>query len=453
MPYTSYSPSTNEFTPREATSNMKRRGFLQGGLAAAIAASIGAGASRKPRILLRSSWQVVNIGDVAHTPGILALIERYIPDAEVTLWASTDLTPEVAVIEHRRFPHLKIVKGKIGPDGKSTNRELGEAVESADFLLHGSGASLVAEQDVVAFARHTGKPYGVYGITLPTQSSTATKPTPESVLARTIEVLSAAKFVYFRDSVSLGLAKERGCTCPIMEFGPDGAFGCDLRDDEKADRFLATSGLESGQFLCCIPRLRYTPYWKIKNGVPLDEQKHARNEAMKEQDLAPLRKAIEEVVKETDLKVLLCPEDASQMEVNREMLYDKLPEDVRRRVVWRKEFWLPDEALSTYVRSAGLFGAEMHSPILCVAHGIPAIVCRWAEQTSKGYMWRDIGLGEWLFDLDRAEDRERVPAAVMAIAKDPQAAKAKAEQARRLVNERQQATMAVLTKTLDDLPS
>src|SRR6185436_12147821 len=122
-----------------------------------------------------------------------------------------------------------------------------EAISPADFLLHGSGASLVAEQDVHAFARHTGKPYGIYGITLPTQSSTATKPTPKDVWSRTIQVLNAAKFVYFRDSVSLDLAKHRGCVCPVMEFGPDGAFGCDLRDDDRATRFLADHGLEEGQ--------------------------------------------------------------------------------------------------------------------------------------------------------------------------------------------------------------
>src|SRR6476646_9008068 len=215
---------------------MIRRHFLQTTIAAAVARIVSAAGGAPPRILLRSSWQVVNIGDIAHTPGVLALIERYVPDAEVRLWASADLSPEVIAMEHRRFPNLKIVKGKIGADGKASNAELGEAIAWADFLLHGSGASLVAEQDVTAFVKQTGKPYGVYGITLPTQSSSATKPTPENVLARTIGVLSAAKFVYFRDSVSLELAKQRGCTCPVMEFGPDGAFGCDLRDDEKAAR-------------------------------------------------------------------------------------------------------------------------------------------------------------------------------------------------------------------------
>jgi hypothetical protein len=28
----------------------------------------------------------VNIGDIAHTPGMLALLERHLPEAEITLW-------------------------------------------------------------------------------------------------------------------------------------------------------------------------------------------------------------------------------------------------------------------------------------------------------------------------------------------------------------------------------
>ncbi|MEX0819126.1 MAG: hypothetical protein WD070_06025 [Pirellulaceae bacterium] len=31
---------------------------------------------------------------------------------------------------------------------------------------------------------------------------------------------------------------------------------------------------------------------------------------------------------------------------------------------WRPDYWLTGKAISTYVRSAGLFGNEMHSPIM-----------------------------------------------------------------------------------------
>ena len=75
----------------------------------------------------------------------------------------------------------------------------------------------------------------------------------------------------------------------------------------------------------------------------------------------------------------------TQMAVGKKLFLDRLPADVNQRVVWRENFWLSDEALSTYVRSAGLFGSEMHSPIMALGNGIPAIVCRFKEQTSKGF--------------------------------------------------------------------
>ncbi len=417
---------------------MDRRAFLQAVLAAALISSLRAADQRGPRILLRSSWQVANIGDIAHTPGVLALLETYIPEAETRLWASADLSQEVAVMLRRRFPNLRIVKGSLGPDGRGANPELAEAVKWCDFLLHGSGPMLVAYRDVADFVQHTKKPFGVYAITYGGLGSAQRS------------LLSQARFVFFRDSVSLGRAKAEGVRCPVMAFAPDGAFACDLRDDEAAETFLRAHGLVEGRFLCCIPRLRYTPYWEIRGKAMTaeDKRKHARNEATKEHDHAPLREAIRAVVREAGLKVLLCPEDESQMAVGKEMLLDKLPPEVRQGVVWRKDFWLPDEALSTYVRSAGLFGNEMHSPILCIGQGVPAIVCRFAEQTSKGYMWRDIGLGNWLFDLDHEEDIKRLVPAVLAIAQDPAAARAKAAAARDVVTRFQRETMTRVRQSL-----
>jgi hypothetical protein len=413
---------------------MTRRHFIHSTLLAAITSSAAA-QKRAPRVLLRSSWQTVNIGDIAHTPGVLAILEKHLPDAELWLWPS-HVGNGVEEMLRARFPKLRIVKDAAA---------LREAFASCDFLLHGSGPSLVAEKDVVRWRKDTGKPFGVFGITFSATDSTATRPAADSAIAATLAVLSDAQFVFFRDSVSLALAKSKGCSCPILEFGPDGAFAADLRDDAKADAFLKAHGLETGRFLCCIPRLRYTPYWTIPSKkTARDETKHARNEAMKEHDCKPLRDAIIAVVQNTDLKILLCPEDETQMAVNKEMLLDKLPADARARCVWREHYWLTDEALSTYRRSAGLFGHEMHSPIMCIGNGIPAIVCRWAEQTSKGIMWRDIGLGDWLFDFDKEEERAALPAAVLAMAKDPAAAKAKAAKAREFVESRQREMTRVL---------
>ena len=417
---------------------MDRRRFVQTTLVSALAKTLrAADAGRPPRILLRSSWQVVNIGDIAHTPGVLALLEKHLPEAEVRLWASADLSAEVAAMQHRRFPHLRIVQGSLGADGKASSAELGDAVGWCDFLLHGSGPSLVAAGDVAAFVKHAGKPFGVYGITHGSFLSGDDR-----------DLLGRARFVFFRDSVSLARAKADGVQCPVMEFGPDGAFACDLRNDAAAEAFLRRNRLATGEFLCCIPRLRYTPYWLIHPGRARDEKRAARNDEMAEHDHAPLRDAIAAVVRETGLKVLLCPEDRSQMEVGRQWVLERLPPAVRERVVWRDEFWLTDEALSTYVRSAGLFGLEMHSPILCVGNGVPAIVCRFAEQTSKGFMWRDIGLGDWLFDFDQEADLRRLVPAVLALAGDPAAARDRVARAQELVRQRQVATMAVVRRSL-----
>lgn len=421
---------------------MNRRGFIAASIVAAAGPGIVRAATRRrPRILLRSSWQVVNIGDIAHTPGVLALIEKHLPEAEVRLWASGDLSAEVMAMEHRRFPDLKIVKGRIDGQGKASDTELAEAIEWSDFLLHGSGPSLVARKDVEAYSKHTGKAFGVFGITRGDFYGTDDK-----------AILDRSCFVFFRDSVSLAQAKKDGIASPLMEFGPDGAFACDLEDDRGAATFLRESGLEDGGFLCCLSRLRFTPYWTIASKKrPIDPVRHARNEAMKEQDHQALRESIVAVVRETSLKVLLCPEDMTQMAVGKEMFYDQLPADVKPKVVWRDRFWLADQALSVYRRSAGLFGSEMHSPIMAVGNGVPAIVCRFAEQTSKGYMWRDIGLGEWLFDLDRKADHARIQPAVLEMAKHPRAARAKSIAARDRVAGLQKQMCEVLRRNLETL--
>ncbi|TDE14857.1 polysaccharide pyruvyl transferase family protein [Dyadobacter psychrotolerans] len=421
------------------TNHQGRREFLKTSAAMAISLSIplsGFTDKKTPVIILRSSWQTVNIGDIGHTPGVLALLEKYIPQAQVRLWPS-DVGNGVEQMLAKRFPKVEIIK---------TDADRKRAMSEADFMLHGSGPSLVARATLEEWAK-TGKPYGVYGITFPGVYGTpeqAKKASPKDV-----ELLNNARFAFFRDSVSLNLAKEIGVKCPIMEFGPDGAFAVDVKDDESAIRFLKEHDLQEGRFLCVIPRYRYTPWWKIpsKNRT-IENDKDAINQKMKEHDNGPIRDAIVAVIRQTSMKVLICPEDETQMEIGKEMLYDKLPEDVKSRVVLREKYWLTDQAVSTYIRSAGLFGLEMHSPIMCVGNGIPATVGRFAEQTSKGLMWKDIGLGDWLFDMDVPGDVSAITPAVLAIAKDPKTAKKKALKARDFVIKRQRETMEIVKKNL-----
>ena len=379
---------------------------------------------------------MINIGDVAHTPAMLALLERHFPSARVTLWPHKPLTPAARALMLARFPALTVVEGEITNAGEPATPELARALDEADFLLHGSGPAMLDWNKAEAFHARTGRPFGVYGVTYGLYGI------PEKA------TLSRTKFTYFRDSVSLARAKSEGVNAPIVEWSPDVAFAADLRDDARAETFLRANALEDGQFLCCISRLRNTPFWEHDENSPFDAEKHARNETMKARDHAPLIEAIVAVTRQTAMKVLICPEDASQMAVSRENIWEHLPADVRERVVWRADFWLPDEALSVYRRSAGVFGHEMHSPIMAVGNGVPGLVCRWAEQSTKGLMWRDIGLGEWLFDFDDEDDLARLAPAVLALAQDPQRAKVKAEKARDLVFARFVETMEVVKREI-----
>ncbi|GAB3800775.1 polysaccharide pyruvyl transferase family protein [Spirosoma humi] len=391
-------------------------------------------------IILRSSWQTENIGDIGHTPGVLTLLEKYLPDVDVRLWPS-NVDNGVEEMLKKRFPNVPIIRT---PD--EINRAFAECV----FLLHGSGPSLVARNDVERWRKETGKPYGIYGITFPGVYGLPNE--RQQVNPVDTELLSKARFAYFRDSVSLAFAKKEGVNCPIMEFCPDGAFAVDVKNDAAAIAFLKEHGLEEGKFMCAIPQLRFTPWWELpQKKLAVNEAKHARNEQMKEQDNAPIREAIIAVVRQTPMKVLLVPENETQVRIGKEMLYDPLPDDVKAKVVWRDHYWLTDEAISTYIRSAGLFGLEMHSPIMCIANDIPAIVCRFDEQTSKGYMWRDIGLGDWLFDMDTPSDVVQIVPAVLAMAKDPKTAKRNVAQAKKFVELRQLETMNVVKKNLISL--
>lgn len=425
-----------------------RRDFMTSGAAALLAMTCefpqsGGGhrfiRKKSAKLVLRSSWQMVNIGDIAHTGGVLNLLQSYLPQVQVTLWANREHSPEVAAMELARFPGLRIVKGRVNADGRPDNDELADALDNCDFLLHGSGPSLVGGRGIEAAADRTGKPFGVYGITYKDGDEATRK------------LMSRARFVFFRDSVSLSNAKAEGISSPIMEFGPDGAFAFDIHNDQKATAFLKANGLEEGKFVCVIPRYRVTPYWQIRNrpikpGKETDDWQKSLK--LMEQDHQPILDAVLQILQQTDLKILVCPEDMSQMELGKKAIYDKIPEKYRNRVVWRKDFWLPDEAVSTYVRSVGLFGLEMHSPIMCIGNGVPAIVCRFNEQTSKGYMWKDIGLGDWLFDLDNTADHGKIAPAVLKMVTDRAGSKARVAQAEKRLMRRQCETMEILKNEL-----
>jgi hypothetical protein len=420
---------------------ISRRKFLSGLGATALAASLRAD-GRKPRILLRSSWQTVNIGDIGHTPGALSLLDKYFPEAEVTLWPNK-LTPEVRDMLTRGYPRLKIVDGGLGADNKPDSAELAKAWADADFYLSGSGSGFPASNHAAAFHSATGKPMGVFGVSTDPISGIGEGRTAEGGTLKQLDAeavalpsthLSAAlrktidnaKFFFCRDTVSLDYLKRQGVTTPVLEFGPDAQLGMHLRDDAKGLALLRDRQLEEGKFICVVPRLRYTPYSNIRNTArtPADAVKDAINERTVESDHAKLREMMAAYVTKTGHKVLACPEMTYQVALAKERLVDPLPEEIKKKVVWLDRFWLPDEAASVYSKARAVISIECHSPLIALRNGTPTFYVRQPTDTCKGQMYRDIGAGEWFFEIDETSG-EQLWSRLEGIQRDPTKAKAK----------------------------
>jgi hypothetical protein len=398
-------------------------------------------AARPPRILLRGSWQSVNIGDIGHTPGALRLIEKYFPEAEMTLWHGT-LGHGSDEFLKQAFPRLKFVTGAVGANGRPTSPALAAAWEETDFMLHGSGSGFGARAQLAAWHRATAKPFGVFGVSddpisgfgagrepeggsLAALRAAAHKLPATHLDAETRWVIERSSFMFTRETLTRDFYAAQGVRAPILEFGPDAQLGMSDRDDARGAAYLKAHGLADGRFICVIPRLRYTPYHRMGRAKRADDDiKDSINLRWKERDHAKLRDLIVRYVRATGNKVLACAEVTYQIELAREMLVDPLPADVKKNVVWRDTFWLPDEAAAIYARAEALVCMDCHSPLIAYHHGTPAFYVRNATDTWKGQMYADIGLADWLFETDETSGAE-LWSRLEIIHRDPKNARAK----------------------------
>jgi polysaccharide pyruvyl transferase WcaK-like protein len=375
-----------------------------------------------PQILLRSSWQTENIGDIAHTPGMLTLLEKHRPDARITLWPK-GISPAVARLLRKRFPKLRIA---------TTPAQAEAALRRCDFFLHGSGPGLVGWREMQQ-ARDLRKPYGIGGVTLNDQEISGSR-----------ELLAGAQFVFLRDSDSMKALLDSGFKGPHVDFGPDATFALDLRDDAAAARLLREHQLKPGRFLCAVPRLRWTPYWEIRPDlVKPSPERSAVNEAFADRDHAKLRHAIVAWVRQTGMKVFLVPEMTYAVPRLRPLLFDPLPDDVKKQVAVLDRYWLTDEAAGVYAQAAAVASFEQHSPIMAIANGTPAVLLRQPTDTRKGQMWRDIGLKQWIFEIDGTTGPQ-IARRLLQIAADLPAARKQAARARAFTEQRMAAMIQAI---------
>lgn len=392
---------------------------------------------------MRSGWQTENIGDIAHTPGLLGLLQIHVPEADVVLWSNA-LDRGVREMLTRHFPELAFVSGNTGPDGAPDNPALERAFRSAAFLLHGSGPSVVARAHVEAWRKCAGKPYGIFGVTIARREEAASA----AIDAKLLTLLDGAAFVCTRETASLDNLRRAGFD--RARFAPDATFGLKLANESAAKAFLKAAGLEPKRFIAVVPRLRYTPYHQFRKVGWSEEEIRRRtaiNQRYRESDHAKLREAIVSWVRETSHKVLLCPEMTYQLEIISPLLYDPLPAGVKSHVVRRQDYWLPDEAASVYRRAAAVVSCECHSPIIAAANDTPCLYVRQPEDGIKGRMWHDIGLGAWCLEIDRTSGAD-IARALREIRTDYARAQVDVHEAVLYARKLQADAMADLRKTL-----
>lgn len=420
--------------------NLNRRSFLKTSGLALGAASLpwAARSEDKPKtVLLQNAWAVLNIGDIGHTPGTLRFLEDHLPEAKIILWAANTNEAVDAMLKER-FPDVEIVKGSLRDEGGAVQ----QAIERSDFFLRGPGMG--QSIDFMEYCREVGKPYGFQG-----QSYF-----PDMVEGRgaehRIDLLNNASFIFTRETVTLQTLKDAGVRAPVMDFAPDGCFGIDVLDEERALARMEKHGLEEKKFIT----LQLRTHSPVRPGV----------DDPRPQKLNPLHPTPENIaddtrrgkvyqdliakwVEETGWKVVIAPEVYKEMEYNKKFIYDPLPDRLKEHVVNFDEFWNVDEACSFYKRAHTVICHEPHTPIMALANGTPMMHTFSEFHSPKCWMFRDIGLEEWApeFDSTPADEMFRI---LMEIHNDYPAAEAKVAEAMEYVHERAEASMGVLREVL-----
>jgi hypothetical protein len=443
------------------------------------------GQTRRLNILWRNAWAIVNIGDIGHVPGALALLRHYIPEAAVTLWAQQDLvfrdangrrarfpdgSVDATTVSRKVIPDLKVVYGRLDEAGRADNPDLEAAVGAASIMVVGSGAGVNAGADLLRFQDRTRRPIGIFGATTDSFNFTNFAGGDAST---DVQALRACRFVFTRERTSLrlmdgedvdgrdGAARDNPDTtvneiinrAPITvdlrglnkAFVPDTTFAFAVRDEASADAFMKTHGLEEKRFVCFLPRHRWTP-----NNSPTrqGESREVYNHYYAKVDHDKLQVAITAYIRQTGNKVALVPETIYALDVLGPWLKDGLPADVRNRVVTMDRFWLPDAAQSLFARAQAVVSLENHSPLLAAAAGTPFVMVHQPEDSFKGDMFIDIGLGDWYVpDINKAtgEDISRM---LIGIVSNMPAARAKLATAMAFVKERQRFGMMEVRRTL-----
>ncbi len=400
-----------------------RRHFISA-FTAAFGGSVFAADGKPKTILLQSAWDTINIGDIGHTPGTLRVLEQHLPDVKVIVWAMK-LDERILAMLQRRFPKVEFLQGKLDGKGEK-DLKLQEAVKSCDLFIRNSGMG--QDLSYMKFCRQHVRHYGLFG-----QSFFPTMVQGDGAAER-IDLLNAAAFIYTRETKTLSILQGAGVKAA---FGPDGCFGIDVRDDERALATMTKLGLEEKKFITVMIRTNTPKYPGVDD--PRPEKLNPLHPTPKqiaddERRAAKFRELVTLWVKKTGHKVLIAPETIKEMGHNKRLIHDPLPPEVQKHIVNLEYFWNADEAASIFARAHTVVCHEPHSPIIALANGTPIIHTYSEFHSPKCWMFKDIGLPEWLLEMDETPV-EKMAETLFVIDADYPAAQAKVKKAMAYVHE------------------
>jgi len=408
----------------------------------------------KPTILLRSGWNRYNFGDVAHTPGFLRLAEQHIPEAHVIVWAAS--YPEwLSGYLKARFPQYDVVQGWIGRDGQGADEAISRAFDQAELFVWNSGPIVGYGHEILDgpilregwrsfnwnptmqalipyyYSLSKGVPFGAFA-----QGFIHVAPPADALVQN---ILSQAEFVSCRESDSLRYLKSLGVHAPDMGLTPDAAWACDLTQDETTLPWMEAMGLEEGRFLAVTTR---PPPAGVAEETDLKCQ-HALWTAVMETWLS-----------KTDMPVVLIPETRNSIEHNKSAIAAVVRSAHQDRIIiddtlWgdEKEFWLPDQANSILKRAFAYINVDHHGTLFSLAAGVPTIHPCQRLAGRKQYIYHDLDLSDWMYDIytDRPVD---VCKALTGIIEDHAGASVRARTAATKVRDMQRERMMAIRKLI-----
>jgi polysaccharide pyruvyl transferase WcaK-like protein len=396
-------------------------------------------------IMIGYLWGSTNIGDAAIAPGLLELIGENLPQYRTSAlcysfkdpqkddklaWQINRLYPDCDVINGDAFKaahafaleRLKAGHGGILPEKerletdyifdtfaadcidyiREKDSDVYRKFSQTDLFIYNSGCVLAYGPGTLGgtdfwdyglyrslpllLARKMGVPYGIYSHTFDDFVGE-----PGYTYFKTL--LEDAEFAFCRDSDSLRYLLSAGISPRNLMFVPDSTFSSPWKDPEWAVDFMNDNSLADSEFMAVVIFTRQPQ--------PNSGRGHV-SQVRVDEHMRKVREIIRHWVKTTGMKVVLCPEVLREIQPAKELIYDKLDPETKDKTVWMDTFWTHDQAKSLFAGARLVVSMELHSLLLALPESTPVIHIPFKEAGRKSFFIADAGLGEYLFDIDRA---------------------------------------------------